>query len=741
MARALRWLLLVVMTAGSVSTVTAQDAAPPAPLPPAPQPSPLLMEPTTPEELFSAILLLVDLGRFDVASKYMTQFEADNPPDELLLKLRDQHGTGAFVRLSRIPDLQPAGKSVMDRLNKVAQNQVDDPAFVEGMITRLMGTPTEREIAIRELRNAGPRAVPQMLRSLGAAQSPEQREAITFALIRMGRQVVSPLIGALESPNEVIRTAAIDGLQSLEAQEAIPFLWSLAFAEGVPAGTQLQARRAIAALKTGDASNVEMVQSVMAAEDLRSRAEALFTRREVLPAENEVDMTRTTWRWDAVNDVLVSQADGVVVASLEAAQRMAREALALSPERAELQRLMLCSTLAVEVHRNGWDKPLPTTAGSVLQGALTTGLPLLSDSLREALAWGRTDSAWALLSAMKQSPSRDLVRNRAGMNSPVIAALNYPDARIQFEAAMVVLRAEPNAEFSGARRVVEILRRALTDPGQPRGIIIDADRERATAVSGFLSEQGFEGLTMQTGKQGFTKAAELAGIDLVVVHINAVDWTVTQTMANLRADARTASIPIILYGPEDARAKMTRLVKRSGLTTYVGEAASADDFWSQARPFLSSLQAPPLTAEQRHEQRLIATYWLATIATSKNARLFDISAAEAEMLPLVDDEELAPNLIVALGTIPNDRIQSALTDLTLNSRLSLDIRTRAADQLAAHIQRFGLLLSKDEIRLVNAAHDTDESPVIQAVLAPVLGTFQPNAGLAGQRLQRLGTSR
>ncbi len=737
MARPLCWLLLVVITAGSVRMTHAQEVAAPAPLPPAPQPSPLLTEPTTPEELFSSIMLLVELGRFDLAQKYLEQFEQGDLSDELLLKLRDQHGTGAFVRLSRIPELQPAGKAVMDRVNKVAQGQVDDPAFVEGMINRLQGNPTEREIAVRELRNAGPRAVPQMLRILGMSQISEQREAIGMALIRMGRQVVPALIGALEAPNEAIRTAAIDGLQALEAQEAIPFLWSLAFAEGIPAGTQLQARRAIAVLKTGDAKNTEAVQSLMAVEDLRSRAEALFTRREVLPAENEADKTRTTWRWDLQNDVLVAKTEGIVPASLETAQRMAREALALAPERADLQRLMLSSTLALEVQRNGWDKPLPMTAGSVLQGALTTGLPLLNDTLREALAWGRTDAAWALLTAIKQSPSRELARG----HSPVLAALNYPDARIQFEAAMTVLRAEPIDAFPGSRRVVEILRRALTDPGQARGIVIDADRERGTIVGGFLNEQGYEGLAVATGKQGFSKAAELAGIDLIVVHINAVDWAVTQTMANLRADARTASIPVILYGPEDARLKMARLVKRSGLTTYVGEAASADDFWSQARPFLASLQAPPLTAEQRREQRIIATYWLATIATSKNARLFDIAGAEDEMLPLIDDETLAPNLIVALGTIPNHRVQSRLAEFALNSRLPLETRTHAIDQLAAHIQRFGLLLSKDEIGLVNAAYEADENPAIQAALAPVIGTFQPNAGLAGQRLQRLGTGR
>ncbi|HET6424161.1 MAG TPA: HEAT repeat domain-containing protein [Planctomycetaceae bacterium] len=738
MARAFSWFLTATVALSQAGMVGAQGVAPPQPLPPAPQPSPLLIEPTTPEELFSSVLLLVELGRFDLAGKYLTQFAEGEPTDELLIKLRDEHGTGSFLRLSRIPELQPAGKAVLDRLNRASRGQVDDPAFVEGMIARLTGNSTEREIAYRELRNAGPRAVPQMLRVLATTPIEEQRDAISLALVRMGRQVVPALIGALESPHELVRMAAIDGLRLLDAKEAIPYLWRLAFSEAVTPGTRLQAKRAIAALRTGSPDQLQSVESVTALQDLRTRAEEYFTRVTLLAPENEVERTLTRWSWDPETDLLVGRTVDVGPATLAVAQRLARDALDLAPERPELQRLALNTTLALEVQNRGWAEPLPITAGSVLGGALTTGLPLLTDSLRQALTWGRTDAAWAILTAMKHIPTRELVRTRDGLVSPVILALNYPDVRIQFEAAMVVLRSEPTTEFAGSRRVVQILRRALTDPGQARAMVIDADRERGIIVGGYLNEQGFEGLAVATGKQGFQQAAELAGIDLIVIHVNAVDWALSQTIANLRADARTSSIPIIIYGPEDTRNKMTRLIKRTGLATYVSESSSADDFWGQARPFLSGLQAPPLTQDERREHRVLATYWLATIATSKNSRLFDITDAERELIPLIDDEELAPNLIVALGAVPTAEVQTRLTEFALNPNLPIETRTRAADQLTAHIQRHGLLLSKDQVRLVNAAQEADESPVIQAALAPVLGTFQPNAGLTGQRLQRLG---
>ena len=61
--------------------------------------TPLLKEPKTPEEMFGVTLLMVDLARVDLAKQYLEQFLATNPDDEMLLKLRDQHGAGDFLKI------------------------------------------------------------------------------------------------------------------------------------------------------------------------------------------------------------------------------------------------------------------------------------------------------------------------------------------------------------------------------------------------------------------------------------------------------------------------------------------------------------------------------------------------------------------------------------------------------------------------------------------------------------------
>jgi hypothetical protein len=97
------------------------------------EPSPLLVEPKTPEESFAAALLMIDLARVDLAQKYLEQFEASSPDDAMLMKMRDKHGTGEFLKLSRIKDLQPLSSQLLERLNAASRKQSEDPVFVDGL--------------------------------------------------------------------------------------------------------------------------------------------------------------------------------------------------------------------------------------------------------------------------------------------------------------------------------------------------------------------------------------------------------------------------------------------------------------------------------------------------------------------------------------------------------------------------------------------------------------------------------
>src|SRR5581483_11978122 len=230
--------------------------------------------------------------------------------------------------------------------------------------------------------------------------------------------------------------------------------------------------------------------------------------------------TVTVWRWNPESARVEATVLPVENAGLDLALRLSREALAISPDRADLQRLYLGALLASAVQRGGWDQPLPQGPDSPWQAAVSAGEATLMEVLRDALTWGRYDTAWAALQALNQIASREVLRNPVGHPSPVLAALNAPDPRVQFAAAIVVLRAEPRTVFPSASRVMAILRRALTDPGRARVLVIDADKDRGTTVAGFIADQGYDPHPVATGREGFRFAAETTGIELVAIQAN-----------------------------------------------------------------------------------------------------------------------------------------------------------------------------------------------------------------------------
>jgi CheY-like chemotaxis protein len=696
--------------------------------------SPLLKEPTTPEEMFAAAILTYDLARVDLAAQYLEQFDATSPDDSMLIKLRDKHGTAEFLKLAASPELQPRSKKLLESLNAAARKQSEDPQYVDSLIQRLTAGPAEREIAIAELKNAGTRVVPEMLKQMSKPEMADHQDAFVVALARMGNQVVAPLIGALESPEPRIRAAIIDTLGWLDASEATPHLWAPAFDEQQPPGVRAAAQRALSKLNRVSPSRGTQISSVTASNELKRLAKVLYRSPNLLPVNDlgAVDL----WAWSDKDETVVQRSLTPEVASLFLSTRFARQSLALSPEQPEPQRQYLASLLGLEVLRQGWDAPRVAAPGSAMYLGLTAGEETMSQVLDEALSAGRTTTAVAALEVLSQIGTREQLISSKWLKSPVVSALNSPDPRVQFAAATTILKLDPSRSFSGSNRVVGILSRALTDSEQSQAVVIDADNRRATATAGFLGDGGYLSFVAPSGREGFEQAATTAGVELIVVHANCQRWDLTQTLANLRADARTASIPIVIYGQGKIRSELTRVVARNAPATFVAESATASDFLAQLLPFVKGVKSPSLSPQERTLQKSAAAYWLATIGSGSLSRIFDITQAEKEIGATAENPDFAQNALIALAGIGSPTAQRRIADIALNSQTDENVRLIAANQLAYHIQHHGLMLTNDEVFDLQSGWKKTNNTPVKSALASVIGSLRPNPTVVSERLRQ-----
>src|SRR5262249_36153813 len=74
---------------------------------------------------------------------------------------------------------------------------------------------------------------------------------------------------------------------------------------------------------------------------------------------------------------------------------------------------------------------------------------------------------------------------------------------------------------------------------------------RGGQLAGHLKALGYDALLARTGAEGFQAAADAADVELIAIdaHLTAGSWRLVDLLSNLRADARTAGIPIYVVGP------------------------------------------------------------------------------------------------------------------------------------------------------------------------------------------------
>ncbi|GAB4141287.1 MAG: hypothetical protein Tsb009_11030 [Planctomycetaceae bacterium] len=727
-------LLLVLAASGDRTAIVAQNA----PVPNAqansgmpPEESPLLVEPKTQEEFFRAAVLMHRIARPKLAKHYLQKLMDTKPTDADLLKLRDKFGPGNFLRLAAAKELKPLSTNLLARVNAAFRKRGADPKYIDSLLDDLNGTVRERDVAKIILKNTGAIVVPRILERVAKTESAQQIAVLQETLIYIGEPAVPPLLAAIDSPIDSVRSIALSSVGWIGVRDAAPYLWYAAFNEKELKGVRLTARRALARLYKTSATNVQQTAPANVVAELKRHAIMHFKGE--YPWKVAAGQKVNLWVWDTNAQTVKGTQVTPRYASLFIGTRFAKQALNLSPASSRNQALFLAMSLA-SVADPKWERSLPTGPGTVHDMALTAGTKVVKDALEMAMKYGNSASAVAALIVLRQIATKADLKS----GSPILAALNDPHQRVRFAAASSILHIDPDRKFRGSHRVISILTRALLDDGSPKGLVINTNSQTAGTLAGFLGDMGYAPFISQTGRDGFRVASARSDIDLVIMQLNTIRWPLSQTLANFRADARTSRIPIAIYGPADMRHRVITQLEKYPRLTYVVESNSSGELSEQLNAFLKTVKSEPLTAKQRAEQKAAAAYWLAQIASGHRSKLYDLRPAEKALIGALNDPALAENAALALGVIPSKPAQIAIQELALNPRFNARIRETATLQLAYHIQKFGLLMEdKHVLQVKQALAAAGNTPELATALASVMGSLKPNAKRVGSHLLKL----
>jgi hypothetical protein len=699
--------------------------------------SPLLEEPKTPLEFFETTVLMIDLARPKLARRYLDKLMESKPDDALLLKIRSKHGPGVFLRLADIDELKPVSSQLLDHMNRAFRRHGADPKEIDKLIAALSASPQERLNTLVSLRDSGPIIIPRFLQNLGRTEQPEQRDLLVNTLSQLGSHVVAPLVGALDSPNEELRISVIDSLGWLGSRDAVPHLWYPAFGKNQPPGVQLAARRALARILDTSEASVHRTSTSGVAEELRKMAVRHFRREYPWKLDEEDNTSVSIWIWNPQTLTVDRSKLSPDAASVYVGTRLARQSLELSPQNQSLQALVTATSLAAAMHHSGAKKRLVTGPGTAHDLTLTAGADVVSHALSLSLENTNADAAISTLQILSQIATKNQLYKTASRQSPITAALNYPDLQVQFAAAQTILQLDPDRSFRGSSRVVSILSRVLNDSGSPRAVAVHGNTALATNAAAFLNEVGYDTVPVSTGRDAFRVASGRGDIELVLLNVNTARWGLSQTIANLRADSRTAAIPIAIFGPQETKDRVQTLIRKFPAVIFLEDFTTSDFLEIQIRPFLHTMMSFPLSGPQRAQRKAAAAYWISHIADGRRTDVFDLRASENALIGLVSDSKLATHALTGLAAIPTIGSQQQLQVTAVSNVYDVKIREAAALQLAFHIQRFGLLLSNKEVSEIEHAWRRSESPSLATALASVIGSLKPNSKRVSALLRTL----
>lgn len=641
-----------------------------------------------------ALLRVVEASRYD-----------DRYPDDLAT-FRNMGG-----------ELAKTAADVADAVESARRGVARDPERIRESIEKLDDSLRARLNAIRRLRVAGEFAAPEMIHVIAGASDEDQslRPYVLEAMVQLGRPMVLPMSEAMFALPPKPKAQVAQSLGRIGYPAALPFLLELAENEEEPK----EVRQAAAAALQRIAERRGIPVNATAAELFLQLAESFYAGEPSLTLQPKASSNMVWYIDEKAN---APDIDPVAVPTEVypdvMAMRMARRALRLDPSLESALQLWLAANFRRENRLPGdaelADRVKPERS-TAFYGRMA-GPTHLKSVLARAL--GARDSALALdaIQAMRRTGGRQSLIDEAGV---LLSAMNYPDTRVRLEAAIAVARANPTAKFPGSERVVPLLAEAANQTGEPRAVVVAADRNKRNEIAAKLRDMGNYRVHQADS------LAALAGVmrdlptaDLVVVHGDAE--LLRGFRDGLAAMAKLQASPVVAMAPQGELATANAVFDSDRAVVVTPQSALADGRFAPAvEQAVEIVRGEPISEAQALANAERALDALRDLALMDNP-LFDVTLAKAPLLEALASPEpaVAAGAASVLAWFEDAGSQEAVAEAAVKADQPEGQQVALLEALAESFKRNGNLTSDrldTELReLVNAARGPVADAAAQA---------------------------
>ncbi|UCD75471.1 MAG: hypothetical protein JSV91_00850 [Phycisphaerales bacterium] len=444
----------------------------------------------------------------------------------------------AVSRAQLVTELTDVVAELARRVEAGRLDLARDKDRIDEAIAMLIGNQRQKLLAARRLEAAGEYAVPSLLNRITEGRDEQLKAACQEMLRTIGRLAVTPLCEALPNlADPTGRRIICDLLGEIGYPHAGPFLYELSQDENAAIPVREAAVRAF-----NRVGGVEAPLSAL----FSNLARQYFNGTASLVAY-PYESTNIVWRYDAFVGLEPTPVPTEIFGQVMAMKRAAAAAR-IDPANGEAISLFVAANLKRENDLPaGEDDPIfSDTRYTPAFYATVFGTDTCMDVLAMALDGMDTPLVRDALAALAYTTGGSNLFAGDRQRQPLLEALQYPDRRVQYEAAMTLGRALPQQRYGGDFAVVPLLASAVRTSNQTFGLVIADSEEDRRVIAGRLEQLGFSVLGAASSVSALEAViAEAVGIDLVVIRHADADEA-RQSITDLRILPKTAAAPVLL---------------------------------------------------------------------------------------------------------------------------------------------------------------------------------------------------
>ncbi|MEQ9409070.1 MAG: hypothetical protein RIK87_15145 [Fuerstiella sp.] len=531
--------------------------------------------PDTPSRLVRGAVLAERLDRPSLAQGYLQELIDSQPSPEQLLALRSEFGIGTFLRLSARESLLPVSRELLNLINQATTQDPLSANTVELLIPELGQSDQQTRQASLRILTANAAAVEPLL---AADQSTRSGQLAALLLEKHARRLRHGLLKALSGADENRQVRILNLLSLTAAPELVPDLLRYQFAESASV-----AEAAADTVRQLLPDSAFMISSAAEAADVLVDQALNYVTVAGHPFPQNTDRLREQGL--AQRLALEAAPDVYGAAFLKRAVQLVTHAAAIEPNSDRVSAALLVCELTEQSWPVRWPDQLAPPAVTVADAPAPAAADV--DALKMALG---TDNAGAVLSLlMRQDSAMSILQHHPEL---VRECQLSGDPRVRLLTAALARAAGVSNTFG--RQTIET---ALTGSDRPEAVVIDSRSGETATAAAVLNDLKYVVGTARSGQRGYEAATSQLNCELILVHSNCLRWSLSDTVANLRADYRTRNTPIVIYGPERNEAATAFLRSTTDGVWFFLQPVSELTFPDQLR--LADVTPPRLSSEER----------------------------------------------------------------------------------------------------------------------------------------------